>query len=337
MRLEADAPARNHERYAIRTHIAAKVGIDLRRIPAAFPVNTGWAIRSSDAATRDLLVQRQSDWAPDLGATEVEISQKWHSYVVADCPRRLTDLRGNEINYDEAVREEIACQTGLEPVGIRTSRHDAGEMPTRTLIVSFLEPTQRPWRLFGASRLARYIDKPSIPSQCDKCWDFHARHSCNRVPRCRRCGKNNHPSHDCTVPEQCANCLGPHTADYPKCPARPKRSNGMIRRLTQEEKSLVRQMGAQLFAQQKRQRQSAGQTTQPGESPVDLQSRTPEPAGPHASIARESLDRGADVEAPASSPACIFVATTPQPESEDDQPRPAFPSKKRRTSPVTLS
>ncbi|KAM4066293.1 endonuclease-reverse transcriptase domain-containing protein [Hirsutella rhossiliensis] len=132
VRLNAAAPARNHERYAIRTHIAARVGIDLRRVPAAFPVNT------------------------------------------ADCPRRLTDLRGIEINYDEAVREEIVCQTGLEPISIRTSRHDSGDMPRQTLIVSFLEPTSRPWRLFGDSRLARYIDKPNIPSQCDKCWDSHA-------------------------------------------------------------------------------------------------------------------------------------------------------------------
>ncbi|KAM4058315.1 endonuclease-reverse transcriptase domain-containing protein [Hirsutella rhossiliensis] len=201
VRLDADAPARNHERYAIRTHIAARVGIDLRRIPAAFPVNTGWAIQASDVATRDLLVQRQAEWAADLEAAAVEISQKWHSYVVADCPRRLTDLRGVVINYEEAVKEEIACQTGLKPISIRLSRHDSGDMPTQTLIVSFLEPTRRPWRLFGASRLARYIDKPSIPSQCDKCWDFHARHSCDRMARCRRCGKTNHRSQECAALE----------------------------------------------------------------------------------------------------------------------------------------
>ncbi|KJZ70669.1 hypothetical protein HIM_09942 [Hirsutella minnesotensis 3608] len=126
-------------------------------------------------------------------------------------------------------------------------------MPTKTLIVSFLEPTQRPWRLFGASRLARYIDKPSIPSQCDKCWGFHARHSCDQTARCRRCGKTDHRGQECAAPEQCANCLGPHCADDPKCPARPKRVHGMVRRLTREERRLVRQAGAQLFAQQKRQ------------------------------------------------------------------------------------
>ncbi|KJZ70474.1 hypothetical protein HIM_10146 [Hirsutella minnesotensis 3608] len=253
VRLAADAPARKNERYAIRTHVAAKVGIDIPRIPAAVPVNTGWAVQALDATTRDLLVERQADWFVDLGAAAVEISQKWHSYVVAECPRRLTDLRGIEINYEEAVREEIVCQTGLTPVSIRTSRHDSGQMPTQTLVISFLESTTKPWRLFGTSRLARHMDKPSIPKQCDKCWDFHARHNCDRLPCCQRCGKKNHSFESCSAPEQCVNCLGPHTADFAQCPARPKRSHGMIRRLTQEERRAVRQMGSQLFAQQQRQ------------------------------------------------------------------------------------
>ncbi|OAQ65616.1 arrestin domain-containing protein [Purpureocillium lilacinum] len=113
VRLDAEAPARKLESYAIRTHIAAKAGIDLHQIPAAFPVNSGWVVRTTDSATRDLIVQRQSEWAQDLGANIVEASPKWYTYVVANCPRRLTDLQGNEADYDEAVRGEITCQTGL--------------------------------------------------------------------------------------------------------------------------------------------------------------------------------------------------------------------------------
>ncbi|KAM4060991.1 acid phosphatase domain-containing protein [Hirsutella rhossiliensis] len=167
VRLDAEAPARDHSSYAIRTHIAAKVGIDLHRVPAAFKVNPGWAIRTTDATIRDLIVQRQSEWSEDLDATSVEISHKWYTYVVPNCPRRLTDLQGNEVNYEAAVKDEIACQTGLTPISIRPSRHDSSDLPTL---------------------------------------------------------------------EQCANCLGPHSADFSKCPARPKRSHGVIRRLTKEEK-----------------------------------------------------------------------------------------------------
>ncbi|KJK86425.1 hypothetical protein H633G_09721, partial [Metarhizium anisopliae BRIP 53284] len=65
-------------------------------------VKTGWAIRAADKHTRDLVVERQAEWADDLGAAAVETSQRWHTYAVDNCPRRLTDLYGNELNYDAA-------------------------------------------------------------------------------------------------------------------------------------------------------------------------------------------------------------------------------------------
>ncbi|KAF5139520.1 hypothetical protein E5D57_003316 [Metarhizium anisopliae] len=107
VRLDADAPARNHIGYAIRAHVASKTGIELNRIPQVLQVNTGWAIRAIDKLTRDLLVERRAEWAEDLGATAVETSQKWYTYAVDNCPRRLTDLYGNELNYDTAARDEI--------------------------------------------------------------------------------------------------------------------------------------------------------------------------------------------------------------------------------------
>ncbi|KAM4066695.1 reverse transcriptase (RNA-dependent DNA polymerase) [Hirsutella rhossiliensis] len=201
------------------------------------------------------------------------------TYAASRQPSRLTDLRGVEINFDEAVKEEIACQTGLKPISIRTSRHDSGDMPTKTLIVSFLEPTQRPWRLFGASRFARYIDKPSIPSQCDKCWDFHST-QLRSNGALQALWQTGHRSQECTALEQCANCLGPHCADDPKCPARPKRVHGMVRRLTKEEKSLA----ADTF----------------------LESTAPRAAGGDG-----SSDMGAIYEPAAPSTPCIVVATTP--------------------------
>ncbi|XP_044720134.1 endonuclease-reverse transcriptase domain-containing protein [Hirsutella rhossiliensis] len=155
VRLDAEAPARDHSSYAIRTHIAAKVGIDLHRVPAAFKVNSGWAIRTLDATIRDLIVQRQSEWSEDL------TRPRW---------RLLTN---GTINYEAAVKDEIACQTGLTPISIRPSLHDSNDLP-----------------------------------------------------------------------------------NFSKCPARPKRSHGVIRRLTKEEKTLVRQMGAQLFAQRKQHSQN---------------------------------------------------------------------------------
>ena len=364
VRLDAEAPARKLESYAIRTHIAAKAGIDLHQIPAAFPVNSGWAVRTTDSATRDLIVQRQSEWAQDLGANIVETSRKWYTYVVANCPRRLTDLQGNEADYDEAVRGEITCQTGLSAVSIRPSRHDSNDLPSKTLLVSFLAPTQKLWRLFGSSRLARYIDKPAAPSQCDKCWDFHARHSCDRRPSCKRCGKSHPHDSNCTAPTQCANCLGPHTADSTECPARPIRSHGVYRRLTQEEKNRVRKMGEQLFAQRTRQTEQTEPGVQriprPQEAPPSLPEQVqPQDAG---TLARHSSDApppsssqqadGQEPERREPTPQCesvqsalspavtmsppgIRVVTTPQPDSDDETPR--SPLKRKRFNHVSPS
>ena len=364
VRLDAEAPARKFESYAIRTHIAAKVGIDLHQIPAAFPVNSGWAVRTTDSATRDLIVQRQSEWAQDLGANIVETSRKWYTYVVANCPRRLTDLQGNEADYDEAVKGEITCQTGQTAVSIRPSRYDSNDLPSKTLLVSFLAPTQKPWRLFGSSRLARYIDKPVAPSQCDKCWDFHARHSCDRRPSCKRCGKSHPHDSNCTAPTQCANCLGPHTADFTECPARPIRSHGVYRRLTQEEKNRVRKMGEQLFAQRTRQTEQTEPGVQRIPRPQEAPPSLPEQAQPQdaGTLARHSSDApppsssqqadGQEPERREPTPQCesvqsalspavtmsppgIRVVTTPQPDSDDETPR--SPLKRKRFNHVSPS
>ncbi|KAM4067476.1 ribonuclease H-like protein [Hirsutella rhossiliensis] len=127
VRLPAEAPARDHNSYAIRTHVAAKVGIGLHQVPAAFKVNSGWAIRTTDATIRDLIVQRQSEWSEDLGVTNVEISQRWYTYAVANCPHTLTDLYGKELDYEAAARDEIACQTGLTPIRVRSARRKPNE------------------------------------------------------------------------------------------------------------------------------------------------------------------------------------------------------------------
>ena len=233
--------------------------------------------------------------------------------------------------------------------------------------MSFLAPTQKLWRLFGSSRLARYIDKPAAPSQCDKCWDFHARHSCDRRPSCKRCGKSHPHDSNCTAPTQCANCLGPHTADSTECPARPIRSHGVYRRLTQEEKNRVRKMGEQLFAQRTRQTEQTEPGVQriprPQEAPPSLPEQVqPQDAG---TLARHSSDApppsssqqadGQEPERREPTPQCesvqsalspavtmsppgIRVVTTPQPDSDDETPRSPLKRKRfNRVSPSTSS
>ncbi|KAF5262257.1 hypothetical protein FOXYS1_7026 [Fusarium oxysporum] len=188
IRLDAEAPARAHNDYAIRAHISRKLGVDPRKIPRVLQVRSGWAVLAADITTRDLLVQRQTEWASDLGAAAVETRQEWFTYLVSDYPRKLTDLYGNEADSDAAVDEEIEIQTGQKPVNIRPARHQPDNPLTKTLLVSFLEPVKKYWRLFS-SRPARLIKKTDRPRQCNVCLDYHRSRTCHRLPLCKRCGK----------------------------------------------------------------------------------------------------------------------------------------------------
>lgn len=61
------------------------------------------------------------------------------------------------------------------------------------------------------------------PAQCHRCQLFrHSSHQCHRAPVCVRCGKA-HTAANCDRPAEdpatCANCGGPHLANYRQCSA----------------------------------------------------------------------------------------------------------------------
>ncbi|KAJ0133774.1 Checkpoint serine/threonine-protein kinase bub1 [Fusarium oxysporum f. sp. albedinis] len=134
------------------------------KIRQVFQVRSGWAVLTADSETRDFLVEKQAEWAAELGATTVETNKEWFTYVVSDFPTRLTDFYGKEVDSDSIVSDEIEIQTGLKPVDIRPSRQFSDNPLTKTLFVSFLKPTKRFWSLFGSSA-ARLIDKADRPRQ----------------------------------------------------------------------------------------------------------------------------------------------------------------------------
>ncbi|KAH7125002.1 hypothetical protein B0J13DRAFT_589057 [Dactylonectria estremocensis] len=65
IRLEAGAPARTQNSYAIRTRIREKFSAILNKIR-----------QTTDIETRDLLIEKQAKWAADLGATTIETNKK---------------------------------------------------------------------------------------------------------------------------------------------------------------------------------------------------------------------------------------------------------------------
>ncbi|KAL6404545.1 hypothetical protein AUP68_13938 [Ilyonectria robusta] len=185
VRLHENSPAWDKQPFAIRTHLADKLGIKLDAIPQASRTKTGWAIRPANLDIRNKIINEEACWAPALGADAVELATKWITYVVSECPRSLTDLFGKTVDYEAALKDEVEAQTGLRAVSCRPSRNDDPTQPTKTLLISFLEQLKHAFCLFGTSRLARLIQKTARPNQCNLCWDYHSRHSCDRTARCQ--------------------------------------------------------------------------------------------------------------------------------------------------------
>ncbi|GFV20640.1 probable RNA-directed DNA polymerase from transposon X-element [Trichonephila clavipes] len=70
------------------------------------------------------------------------------------------------------------------------------------------------------------LDENSMPAQCYRCQLFyHHSRFCNGEPKCLKCSQS-HLARDCTkkpdAPAKCANCGGPHPANFSGCEKNPK-------------------------------------------------------------------------------------------------------------------
>ncbi|GFU96932.1 probable RNA-directed DNA polymerase from transposon X-element [Trichonephila clavipes] len=69
------------------------------------------------------------------------------------------------------------------------------------------------------------LNKSTMPPQCYRCQEFfHHSRFCARAPKCLKCS-GGHLTSECTksakAPAKCANCSGPHPANFSLCPKNP--------------------------------------------------------------------------------------------------------------------
>ncbi|GFX64227.1 probable RNA-directed DNA polymerase from transposon X-element [Trichonephila clavipes] len=69
------------------------------------------------------------------------------------------------------------------------------------------------------------LNKSTMPPQCYRCQEFfHHSRFCARAPKCLKCS-GGHLTSECTksakAPAKCANCSGPHPANFSGCPKNP--------------------------------------------------------------------------------------------------------------------
>jgi hypothetical protein len=123
MRLQQPSP------FAVRQAVCKSIeGITLQDIPAASPINTGWAITPANKTIRDQLMtqENQKMMLRALDGDAVRIPERWINYAVQGVPSSFRTLEGTELpTTNQLVEEEVCSQTGKQPVSCRASRHGA--------------------------------------------------------------------------------------------------------------------------------------------------------------------------------------------------------------------
>ena len=76
------------------------MNIPLKQVPKANRTATGWAVHTADQATQHKIISQQAEWAPAMGAIKAEVRELWHSYIIHDCPRMISDWHGKPLDYN---------------------------------------------------------------------------------------------------------------------------------------------------------------------------------------------------------------------------------------------
>ncbi|GFX82919.1 nucleic-acid-binding protein from transposon X-element [Trichonephila clavipes] len=153
-----------------------------------------------------------------------------HTFEMADNKHVKAVIRGLSTDYDQ---KEIASELkgfGFEPshISILRNRKTNTNMP---LFLVVLKKNEENKQIFQITNIGffRVVIEPlngsSMPPQCYRCQEFyHHSRLCNRAPKCLKCS-GRHLTADCKKstksPAKCANCGGPHQANFSGCPSNP--------------------------------------------------------------------------------------------------------------------
>ena len=228
----------------IQFAIRDKLGIPLSDIPRIKQTNTGWALTTRTEEIQQLVIQEQQLWGPCVKIEAAEKETEWHSYLIKDFPTSITSWDGSTLPFEQTIETAIKEQTGLQPVQWRQSAKTEPSDATTTLIISFEQPLKSKFRLLGLGELSFELTNRKTIQQCHNCWAFHTPHACRNAQRCGNCSSTEHQGDRCgnTAP-RCANCHGPHKADYEHCYARPKTTTNGLRALSKTELNHARKQG----------------------------------------------------------------------------------------------
>lgn len=224
------------EPYGVKETLIRRLRLDYQEIREVTPCASGFALHPRDKATQNKLLALQDEITNTLKARKVEAHTVWHHYKIGGCPRKVMSAEGLTIDITEStVANEAEAQTGQRPVRCILSRNTTDADPETTWMVSFSSAIRKTFTLFAHSLPSKHSRRDPKIHQCEGCFKFHGKNYRCEKKICVNCAR---PVHEgaCEKPvAKCANCNGPHAANFEKCPARPKVTKGIICKLSAEQ------------------------------------------------------------------------------------------------------
>ncbi len=176
----------------------------------------GIAIHCKDAGSRNIALKK---WKKGAFGSE-QINQHLPS---SDSPTQSIVVRSISTRLSEkSIKEEIE-QTYNSPVEVHRLQNTKSQLPFPLVKVTAKRDIAAKLIEKGVSIRGKHhrceASRRVKPIRCYQCQRFgHCADTCLYTHRCVCCS-GDHPSDlGCTIPSLCANCGGPHSADYNKCP-----------------------------------------------------------------------------------------------------------------------
>ncbi|GFX31501.1 nucleic-acid-binding protein from transposon X-element [Trichonephila clavipes] len=153
-----------------------------------------------------------------------------HTFEMAHNKQLKVVLRGlpTDFNQEELMSELHSFSFQPNHISLLRNRKTNTNMP---LFLVTLPKSPESRGIFNIKTIGFFrvaiepLNKSTMPPQCYRCQEFfHHSRFCARAPKCLKCS-GGHLTSDCTksakAPAKCANCSGPHPANFSGCPRNP--------------------------------------------------------------------------------------------------------------------
>lgn len=152
----------------------------------------------------------------------------YHTYQLPEEKNLHIVIRGVPTNYsNDEIKAELQNK-GFNPITtFRMTNRNKQPTPLALALIPRNEGhIYKLTNIFGLSVKIESLKNNTKNNQCRNCQLFgHGQTHCKAPPRCLKCGSNHHTM-TCNkprdVPATCANCAGPHPANYRGCPKHPE-------------------------------------------------------------------------------------------------------------------